>query len=178
MSLGLQALDTALRVGDEPTACELLRRVRAEAGTAVGEVRRILEDLRPAALDEVGLVDAMRRHADAVSSGVPVDVDLQVGMPPLPPIVETAAYRIAQEALTNVVRHAHASHARLALTTADGELRLEVADDGQGFDAARPQGVGLGSMQHRAEALGGSLEVRTGDHGTSVVALLPLESPA
>jgi len=164
ISLGLQALGTAWTVGDEPTASDLLGRVRAEAHTAVGEVGRILDGLRPAALDDAGLVAAMRRHADTVAPGVSVELDVVTALP-LPPEVETAAYRIAQEALTNVVRHAHAGRARVALATEDGALRIEVADDGHGFMTGQsPQspGVGLASMRHRADTLGGTLDVRTG----------------
>jgi signal transduction histidine kinase len=176
VSLGLQALDTALNVGDAPTAAELLCRVRAEAGTAVVEVRRILDDLRPAALDDAGLAAAMRRHTDTAGAGVPVDLVMAAALPALPPDVETAAYRIAQEALTNVARHAEASRARLAVATEDGSLRVEVADDGHGFPSGQASGVGLASMRHRAETLGGTLEITTGADGTTVVATLPLES--
>jgi signal transduction histidine kinase len=175
VSLGLQALETALAVDDERTAADLLGRVRAEAGTAVVEVRRILEDLPPVALDDSGLAAAMRRHADAVAAGVPVELDVAAGLPPLPPSVETAAYRIAQEALTNVARHASASRARLALATIGNALRVEVSDDGHGFSSARTQGVGLTSMRHRAESLGGSLTVTSSESGTIVVATLPME---
>ena len=174
VSLGLQALDTALTVGDQPTATDLLTRISAEAGTAVGEVRRILDDLRPAALDDAGLTAAMRRHVDAVAAGVPVELDVAAAMKPVPANVETAAYRIAQEALTNVIRHADAGHARLAMATKNDTLRLEVTDDGHGFNPARAPGVGLPSMRHRAETLGGTFEVTTDDTGTSIVATLPL----
>jgi len=175
---GLQALDKALSIRDETTALELLSRIRAEAGTAVEEVRRIIDDLRPAALDEAGLAGAVRRHANRVAAGVPVDLEVAPALPPLPPHVETAAYRIAQEALTNVARHAGASRARLALAADNGALRIEVADDGHGFESDPMEGVGLRSMRHRAEALGGTLDVATGEHGTTVVATLPLETGA
>jgi signal transduction histidine kinase len=107
---------------------------------------------------------------------VPVELDVAEGLPPLPPSVETAAYRIAQEALTNVARHAGASRACLALTTIGDALRVEVSDDGHGFSSARTQGVGLASMQHRAETLGGSLAVTSSESGTIVVATLPMET--
>jgi signal transduction histidine kinase len=175
VSLGLQAMDTALAVGDEPVARDLLGRVRTETDTAVLEVRRILDDLRPAALDAASLGAAMQRHADAVAAGVPVELDVAAGLPPLPRNVETAAYRIAQEALTNVIRHASATRARLALATSDNVLRVEVSDDGHGFATDRAQGVGLASMRHRAETLGGTLKVTSSEAGTIVVATLPLE---
>lgn len=176
VSLGLQALDTALLDGDQPTASDVLGRVRAEAGTAVADVRRILDDLRPAVLDDTSLVVAMRRQAGTTSAAVPVYLDIDAALPALPPRVEAAAYRITQEALTNIVRHADALHARLALAIKNGALRVEIADDGHGFIAAPVQGVGLASMRHRAETLGGTLEVTTGVSGTTVVATLPLEA--
>jgi signal transduction histidine kinase len=176
VSLGVQALGTALAVGDKPTATDLMGRIRAEAGTAAGEVRRILDDLRPAALDDAGLAVAIRRHTDEAAAGVPVEVDIPSTLAPLSPSVEAAAYRIAQEALANVARHADAGHTRLALTTNDDTLRMEIADDGRGFDPTRASGVGLSSMRHRAETLGGTLEVTTGETGTSVVATLPLDT--
>ncbi|HEY6748856.1 MAG TPA: histidine kinase [Mycobacteriales bacterium] len=176
VSLGVQALGTALAVGDEPTATDLLGRIRAESGTAAGEIRRILDDLRPAALDDADLATAIRRHTDEIIASPPVKVDIASTLAPLTPRVETAAYRIAQEALTNVTRHAAAEHTRLALTTNDDALRMEITDDGRGFDLSRASGVGLTSMRHRAETLGGTLEVTTGETGTSVVAILPLDS--
>jgi len=172
VGLGLQALDTALADRDESTAAELLARVRAEAGTAVIEVRRILDDLQPSALDEARLPVALRRLATSVAAGVPVDVDV-ADVPALPLGVEIAAYRIAQEALTNVARHAAASRAQLSLAAADGTLRVAVSDDGRGF-TRDGEGVGMGSMRHRAEAVNGSLQVTTGGRGTTVVATLPI----
>jgi signal transduction histidine kinase len=174
VGLGLQALDTALDVGDESTANEILSRVRSEARIAVAEVRRILDDMRPATLDEASLSAALRRHTETIAARVPVELDIVTALPNLPPEVESAAFRIAQEALTNVVRHSDASRARLAVATADGTLRIEVTDDGCGFSACHSEGVGLGSMRHRAQALGGALEVTTGAGGTSIIATLPL----
>jgi signal transduction histidine kinase len=173
VGLGLQALESALATGDETTATELLDRVRLEARTAVAEVRRILDDLRPTALDDSSLSAAIRRHADIVMTGIPIEMDVANALPQLPPDVEAAAYRIAQEALTNVIRHAGASNARLTMSTENHALRLEVTDDGNGFAPVRGQGVGLASMRHRAETVGGSLDVTSGDAGTSIVALLP-----
>jgi signal transduction histidine kinase len=153
---------------------ELLARIREEVTTAVGEVRRILDDLRPAVLDSTRLPDAIRRHAAALSTG-PVEVSVDAaGLPILPPAVETAAYRITQEALTNVVRHAQAQHCLVRLAVAD-DLCLEVCDDGIGVAAPRGAGVGLHSMRERAAELGGTwtLEPRPGG-GTRVRVRLPV----
>ena len=97
-------------------------------------------------------------------------------VPAMPPQVESAAYRIATEALTNAVRHADARNARLNLTTPDRTLQITVADDGHGVGAGTP-GVGLASMRRRAEALGGHLDIHTAGTGTTITATLPLDQP-
>jgi signal transduction histidine kinase len=175
VGLGLQALHDARTAGREAAADELLARIRDEVTTAVGEVRRILDDLRPAVLDSTRLPDAIRRHAAAVSTG-PIDVSVNAAdLPNLPPAVETAAYRITQEALTNVIRHAGAHHAHVMLGTSDAVLTVTVSDDGHGISGSTHRGVGLASMRQRAEALRGTLRVDSSDHGTTVVATLPLQ---
>jgi len=174
VGLGLQALQDLRAADDHAAANALLGRIRDEVTTAVGEVRRILDDLRPAVLDSTRLPEAIRRHAASVSTApleVCVDVD---GLPPLPPEVETAAYRITQEALTNVIRHADAHHARVCLTASGTALTVSVVDDGHGISVPAHDGVGLTSMRQRAEALDGTLHVDTTARGTTVVATLPL----
>jgi signal transduction histidine kinase len=176
VSLGLQALQDARAADDQATADQLLARIREEVTTAVGEVRRILDDLRPAVLDSTRLPDALRRHAAAVSTGpLEVSVDAAIDLPVLPPAVETAAYRITQEALTNVVRHAGAHHAHITLDTSDAALTITVSDDGHGINSTTHPGVGLTSMRQRAQALQGTLRVDSSDHGTTVMAILPLQ---
>jgi signal transduction histidine kinase len=174
VGLGLQALHDARAVDDQAAADRLLARIRDEVATAVREVRRILDDLRPAVLDGTRLPDAIRRHAAAVSTG-PIEVSVDAAdLPILPPAVETAAYRITQEALTNVVRHAGAHHAHVTLDTSDAALTITVTDDGHGINSSTHRGVGLTSMRQRAQALRGTLRVDSGDHGTTVMAILPL----
>jgi signal transduction histidine kinase len=177
IGLGVQAVQAHLREPVDQQTGGLLTRLRDEVDDAVGEVRRILDGLRPGSLDDVGLVAAVGRHADALAPSVPVRV-IAGELPPLPPEVETAAYRIAQEALTNVVRHSGARSAEVGLRTRDGRLEVAVADDGAGFvtgDDPGCTGVGLESMRARARAVGGDLTVTTGPDGTRVVAGLPLE---
>jgi signal transduction histidine kinase len=171
IGLGLQALvDSA----DDP----LLRRIRDEVGVAFADVRRILDNLRPAALDTMPLPDAIRRHAQTFSGTVPVDV-MATDLPSIPAEVENAAYRITTEALTNAARHAQATQIRVSLAAPNGSLRITVADDGCGT-ASAIAGIGLTSMRRRAEQLGGRLDLESGAAGTVVTAVLPfsLAQPA
>jgi len=178
MVLGLDAVSARL-ASDPGSAAEVTGRLRIEAEQAVEEVRRIIDALRPSALDGRGLVPALRERAAAVGlrRGVTVEVAAPDPMPPLSGPVEEAAFRIAEEAVTNVVRHAGATHC-LVRVTVGADLLVAVCDDGRGVpDQPRGDGVGLTSMRQRAEALGGSLEVQSNGSGTAVCARLPLEAP-
>jgi signal transduction histidine kinase len=142
------------------------------------DVRRLVEDLRPPDLDQLGLVGALRHQAGKVTerdSGLAVEVAGE-GLPDLPAAVEVAAYRIATEALTNVGRHADARTCRIVLSMHDpGRLCVEIEDDGVGLGGGRPDGVGLTAMRERATELGGSLQVRRRERGgTLVSARLPV----
>jgi signal transduction histidine kinase len=154
---------------------ELLTRLRDEVTRSLEEVRRIIDDLHPSALDEQDLLAALRRRADQVTSagGVCVDLDTPGHLPSLPPTVAAAAYRIADEALTNVVRHSSARHCQVRVSVGD-RLRVEVNDDGVGPGDGREVGVGLVSMRERAERLGGRFLLQATYPGTSVLAELPL----
>jgi signal transduction histidine kinase len=172
MSLGLQALSG---MTDDPAATTLVRRLREETDTAVRDIRRIIDGLRPTVLDTAGLTQAVERHAGTLDATLPVDVTAD-GLPVLAPDVEVAAYRIIAEALTNAARHAHAQHASVTIS-ADESLHIAVSDDGCGITAdPGPRGVGLSSMRRRAEALGGGLNIHSTDGGTTVTATLPLSS--
>ena len=148
---------------------------------AVGDIRRLVYELRPPALDELGLVAALReRAAQYTASRQPeaerlqVIVEAPVRLPPLPAAVEVAAYRIVQEALMNVARHAKAHTCMIRLVLEDG-LRVEVSDDGVGLPTEYRAGVGLGSMRERALELGGTCAVeRVNGAGTRVQAWLPV----
>ena len=174
-ALGLQAARDAVAADDPDTLGALLDRLGAEVDLAVVDVRRVIDDLRPADLDDGSLDLAVRRRAAAIAPVVAVDVQVGV-LPDLRPEVETAAYRITSEALTNVARHAGAHHAQVAVAVADGSLTVRVADDGTGIagPAGTGTGIGLDSMRRRAHELGGTLQVDSTPQGTVVTARLPL----
>jgi signal transduction histidine kinase len=150
---------------------------------AIGDIRRLVYDLRPPALDELGLLGALREQAAKLSTGperdraadLLVEVSVPETLPTLSAAVEVAAYRIAQEALTNVAQHAQAHHCTLWLACTADHMEVIVADDGIGLPTEHPVGVGLLSMRERAEELGGRCEVqRVPEGGTRVHAVLPL----
>jgi signal transduction histidine kinase len=175
VALGLQALTDVIETGNAAACAPLLQRISVEVATAVRDIRRIIEDLRPAALDRHSLPDAVSRHAATLSRQTTVTVTADARLRLLPPNVETAAYRIVTEALTNAARHAHARHVNVIITTDDHDLRLTVADDGGGGATTGTPGVGLTSMRSRTEALHGSCTIDSAAHGTTVTATLPLD---
>jgi two-component system, NarL family, sensor kinase len=165
------------QLGGEPApAREKLLELRAHTQAAIADIRRLVHDLRPPALDELGLLGALREQAARLDGRLRVTVDGPGSLPELPAAVEVAAYRIGLEALTNVVRHANA-HACTVRVSAAGALELEIADDGEGLAPDRRAGVGLGSMRERAAELGGTCTIAPGRQGgTRVVARLPLRT--
>jgi signal transduction histidine kinase len=177
VALGLDQV--AARLGDDlPAARALLAELKGETAGAVDDVRRLVHGLRPPALDELGLVRALRQQTDRLalrSPGLDIRVDSDPALPQLSAAIEVAAYRIAVEAVTNSVRHAGASSCHVQVA-ADGALRLEVVDDGAGITEGTPPGVGLAAMRERAAEVGGTCTVAPADgRGTRVLAVLPLE---
>lgn len=159
--------------GDPEAATGWAVRLEDGIGAAMGEVRRIVEDLRPSSLDELGLVGALRRQAESLP--VRVTVEAPPELPPLPAAVEVAAYRIAVEALVNAARHSQADRATVQVDLCDGSLRVQVSDPGIGLPARPRRGVGLQSMRERAAELGGECTAGQGPGGgTMVQAVLPL----
>ncbi|MFZ2359682.1 MAG: sensor histidine kinase, partial [Anaerolineae bacterium] len=158
---------------DPARADALLSTAAEQMQGTVAEIRRLVYNLRPPALDQLGLAAALAESARQVG-GVEVTVEAPPDLPPLPAAVEVAAYRIAQEALTNVARHANAQQCGLRLWHADECLCLEVRDDGRGLPDDVRSGVGLHAMQERAAELGGTCTVESGPAGTVVLARLPL----
>ncbi len=161
-------------------ARELLSVLRREAGRAIVDVRGLVDQMRPPALDELGLVPALRQHAYALrdSQGRTVVVEVIAGDLPadLPAALEVAVYRIVTEALANVARHSGSPWARVSLLVDGGNLRVDVSDGGTSSDwsAGLGSGVGTGSMRERAAELGGRLEVGPTPSGGRVLAVLPL----
>lgn len=156
---------------------DLLTSLRADSRTAIADVRRLVNDLQPASLDELGLLGALRRRAEQLAwradgASVEIRLDVPERMPALPAAIEVAAYRIATEALTNVVRHSRASTAVLHLHCAD-RVEVEVLDDGPPNGAWLP-GVGLHGMRERAAELGGRFEAGPSPSGGRVYASFPL----
>ena len=162
---------------DPSSADDLLRGLRAEAVAAVGEIRRLVYDMRPPALDELGLVAALRQRAGLVRTqeGRPlrVAVDVPAELPALTAAVEAAAYRIALEALTNAARHSGTDEATVCLVVDGGHLGVVVQDRGRSRDEW-VAGVGLASMRERAAEVGGTLTVVRRPDGARVEARLPL----
>ena len=155
---------------DPDAANEALAKLKEEAQSAIADIRRLVYELRPAALDELGLVGALRERATSLGAVVLAPANL----PSLPAAVEVAAYRIALEAMTNAARHAEATSCALRISI-NGALELEVTDDGSGLLADADAGVGLASMHERAAELGGTCLVESiPGQGTIVRALLPL----
>ena len=177
VALRLQAADNAVEA-DPDRARELVTLARTEVREALDDVRRLVHGLRPPALDDLGLVAAVRQQAERVRPEVAVEVTAEE-LSGLPAGVEVAAYRIVSEALANVVRHAAADHCEVRLAVTGAALDVEVRDDGRGIGEDVTAGVGLLSLRERAEELGGQCEVSCPPGGGTVVrARLPLGTTA
>ncbi|MDA0163238.1 GAF domain-containing sensor histidine kinase [Solirubrobacter ginsenosidimutans] len=139
-------------------------------------VRTLITELRPAALDQLGLKPALESLLARIGTveGLDVTGDLEIGSERLDPELETTIYRFAQEALTNVAKHARAEHLRVRMRRAPGTIELEIADDGSGFDPARRgDGFGLVGMKERAGLVGGAMRVESSVAGTTVHGSFP-----
>ena len=177
--IGLRALaDAPGANGVRPRAEEL----RGIASRTLEDVHMLALQLRPSVLDDLGLPEAVRRQVDDYEKRYPIDIDLAItGLDGqrLPPEIETALYRITQEALTNIVRHAEAHTASVIIERRNGKVLAIVEDDGKGFDAAsmdRQEGhLGLYGIRERAELLSGHMEIESGEgQGTSLYVEIPV----
>jgi signal transduction histidine kinase len=165
LTLQAEAASRELAAGATPQASEQLQTIRRTAQQALGEMRVLLFELRPPDLEAEGLVAALQERLEAVEARSGLAAELIVeGEETFPHHVEPELYRIAQEALNNVLKHAQAHAITLSLQQSNGAIVLEVADDGRGFAMPTSQsrgGMGLGSMQERAAHLGGTLTIRS-----------------
>jgi two-component system sensor histidine kinase UhpB len=173
-SIGAVALTLARLEARTGASAETTEGARLVDG-ALQELRRVLQGLRPSALDDLGLTPAIDALAAEVrNAGLEVAIDL----PPLPrlsPEVEHTCYRLAQEALSNVVRHSGAKHVRILVRQSPSELVLEVEDDGRGFSPTADLGMGLVGARERAAAISGVVTVKSDpSQGTRLRAVLPL----
>ncbi|RDV00727.1 cache domain-containing protein [Trinickia dinghuensis] len=169
-----------------PTAEAALGTALTRLSHALREVRRISHALRPSMLDDLGLAAALeqltRELGEETGIEMRVEADHESRTAALPATVNTALFRIAQEALTNIVRHARASHATLTFAVRDKAATLTIVDDGQGFDVERTQadsrrGIGLRNMRERLDPLAGMLTIASQPGQTVVTAAVPLPHP-
>jgi signal transduction histidine kinase len=181
--LNIERLRRLAEQGQVSTEAEL-ERLEGLAETTLEEVRKLIYDLRPTILDDLGLTAALRWYVQnqLEPRGLGVDLHFRVGETRLPPLLETAVFRIAQEALWNVVKHAVATHVSVELSRTGDRLHLRVTDNGRGFPTDGPQpadplrgGLGLGGMHERAALLGGTIRITSVPNtGTEVVAEFPI----
>ena len=174
--LGLKPLEQSARTDEERAAMASLRELVV---STLRDVRRLAVELRPSALDDFGLATAVERLADTFrdSTGMRVDVETQLGEVRLPPEVETALYRIVQEALANIVKHAEATHVSILLTRKEFSVAAVVEDDGKGFDETDTGDnvLGIVGMRERVGLVGGRLAIESGSgSGTTVAAEVPI----
>jgi signal transduction histidine kinase len=173
-------LSSALRRSDATSLEEAVRLAVEQLGTEIEKLRMLITELRPAALDELGLQPAIESLASRVAAveGLEVETDVSLGADDerLSPELETAVYRLVQEALTNVVKHAEAKRVSVLVTRKSGSVTAVVEDDGRGFEeAASAVDLGLVGMRERVALLGGRLVVETSrGAGTTIAAEVPL----
>ncbi len=179
VKLLLESAITRLGQSSEP-ATKTLDLAHDRLNGALGEIRRISHGLRPTMLDDLGLPSALAELAREASEAGRVHVDIDVTGEPydLDDAVRTGLFRISQEALTNVERHAEATHARLSLRYGRTDVELRISDDGRGFDLAHAhhdshRGLGLRNMRERLDAVGGTLEIRSTTGATEIRAIIP-----
>jgi signal transduction histidine kinase len=183
-SLTLKLETARNRLAHDPLAETLLSDLIVQTQEAVADIRHLVYALRPPALDELGLIPALQEqvllYSDQGPNAIHISLEAPESLPSLPAAVEVAVFRIVQEALTNVVRHSHASRCTVRMTLHEHErlLELEIEDNGRGLAPGQSAGVGLASMRERAEELGGTCEVKQAPTGgTCVCVRLPFLLP-
>ena len=189
VSQSLTSLMMHLNAAEETASQDLtpvrsaLAEIRTVAEGTLEEVRKVIFDLRPTLLDDLGLIPAVRHYAKTLLETAGMEVHFHAagfGEQRLPPAVETTVFRVAQEAMTNVARHSHAGVVMVSLVLAEGQVQLLVADDGVGFDPAEVlaspdrRRLGIAGMQERVALLGGTLHITSAPgRGTTVTMVVP-----
>jgi signal transduction histidine kinase len=185
-SLSLEAVLLMLRTGDVEGGMEMLTKIREEIAMETDNLRRLMSDLRPPVLEERGLIPALRDTLARFGRDFGVTTQFHArALVDVPADLETLAYRIVQEALTNAAKHAHPTDVKVSVEAEAGQLRVEIIDNGRGFEPERAREflrvgrVGLASMRERTELASGTFMVRSSPgSGTTVVATLPLDLTA
>lgn len=185
LGLHIGALRSLLGASGHQKARTLLDEAAGQVEETVAQLRLVMADLRPPALDELGLVPALRHFGEKLArlAGFELTVSGDEASSGLSPVAQTAAFRIGQEALANTARHSGARHVRVTLSSSGPGIRLSIEDDGSGFDpalvpATDPAHLGLVGMQERAEAAGGGLTVESAPgRGTRIVLEIPEAIP-
>jgi signal transduction histidine kinase len=177
MRTAVRQLDRSIESGSNTPSRELLVRLADEIDSAVVELKRIVRDLRPTALDQLGLVGALAEFTRKFEDDLEIHLALPTESDPLPAAVEVAVYRIVTEAVTNVVRHANAASCWLTMVTG-ATVEIDVIDDGVGISALASEGIGLTAMRERASELGGAVRfLPNTPRGTHVHVQLPAALP-
>jgi signal transduction histidine kinase len=163
-------------LADDPKAADdLLKEAIKHAQAATDDIRRVVYELRPPALDDLGLIGAIKAHIHKIElGGLKIEMESPDQLPALPAAVEVACYLIVQEALANVIRHSGKNHCKIMLSV-NAVLHIEIRDQGVGLPAQPHHGVGLESMRQRAEELDGSFQIFSPPvGGTNLIVELPL----
>lgn len=177
-------LSSAHRSGDEQLLRTVAQSALEQLDTEIESLRVLISELRPAALDELGLDAALVALAERVGATYGIEVRTLVDegatrTAGLDPELEVVVYRVIQEALTNAARHANPKLVEISLSRSDGEIRAHVSDDGDGFDLSSPvSGFGLTGMRERVSFVGGRFELESSSEGTTVKLSLPVTAPA
>jgi signal transduction histidine kinase len=173
--LGLKAIEDAQGTERFPSAVAELREL---VNVTLQDVRRLAVELRPKALDDFGLGPAVERLTSTFGEQTGIETQLESRLPEerLPSEVETVLYRVVQEALTNIVKHARAQHVSVVLQRKPGKVTAVIEDDGRGFSADQesPDGLGLIGMRERVGLIGGRLEVESSPAGSTIVVEVPV----
>ena len=174
LTLKLDAAKNLLK-SDQERVGSLLDELKSQTQDTIRDIRSLVYDLRPPAIDELGLVDAIQSTIDRHGLELPhLVLEVEEPLPDLPAAFEVAIYRIALEGITNMIRHSQAESGTIRILQVKQALIVELIDDGIGLDALHSKGIGLASMQERVEELGGDLKILPIKRGAHLQACLPL----